>query len=135
MKTKYFFDTNILVYTVDEASPAKKAKAQEFLRAHTQSAYVSTQVLQEYYATVTRKLGIPPLMAKQLLHGLMRLQLVSIDSSVIFDAVDIQILNKVSFWDALIVAAAKSAGCNVILSEDMSGGQTIAGIRVQNPFI
>lgn len=134
MSVKYFFDTNLFIYAVDNASMAKRKQALTIIADHARDASISTQVLQEFYAAATRKLRIGSLEAKDYMRSLSHFSVVQVDSNLIFDAIDSQILNKISFWDALIVAAAKIAGCNVILSEDMSHGQIVSGIRIQNPF-
>jgi len=40
-----------------------------------------------------------------------------------------------SFWDAMIVAAARQGGAAILLNEDLNHDQVIAGVRVQNPFL
>jgi predicted nucleic acid-binding protein len=96
---------------------------------------ISTQVMQEFYVAATRKLGVPPLAAKGVLKTFSVFDTVQVSPAIIQDAVDCSILNQLSFWDSLILAAAASAGCSTVLSEDMNPGQVVLGVKVQNPFV
>jgi hypothetical protein len=79
-------------------------------------------------------LGVPPLAAKGVLKTLGVFETVQVSTALIQEAIDCSILNQVSFWDSLILAAARSAGCSTVLSEDLNPGQAILGVKVQNPF-
>ena len=136
MNGKTFIDTNVLVYSVDRHSPEKQRRAREILRTIEREGggVISTQVVQEFYVTATRKLGIDPFEAKGLLEPLSALEIVTADIALIKEAVDCSILNRISFWDALIVISAEKARCARLLTEDMNAGQTIRGVRIENPF-
>ena len=95
---------------------------------------ISTQILQEFFVAATRKIGVPPLAAKGVLKTLAVFETVQVSPALIQDAIDCSILNQVPFWDSLILAAAASAGCSRVLSEDLNPAQVILGVRVQNPF-
>lgn len=131
-----FFDTNILVYADDVAAGAKRERALALLEEHVRAgtAVLSTQVLQEFYVIATRKLGVPPALARNKVALFGRLDLVEVDLELILGAIDVQRLHQLSFWDALIVRAATVAGCSVLLSEDLQDGQLIDGLRVVNPL-
>ena len=133
---KVFLDANILVYAQDQDSPDKQRRSREIIAALAKSAtgVMSTQVLQEYYVTVTRKLGVAPLAAKSVLQTFKIFEMVQASPDLIDDAIDCSVLNKVSFWDALIIAAAASSGCAIVYSEDMNPGKTIQGVRIENPL-
>ena len=75
------------------------------------------------------------LRSKGVLKTLMVFEVVQVSPALIQEAVDCSILNELSFWDALILAAASAAGCSILYSEDLNAGQTILGVRVQNPFL
>ena len=75
------------------------------------------------------------LRSKGVLKTLMVFEVVQVSPNLIQDAIDCSILNELSFWDALILAAASAAGCSTLYSEDLNAGQTILGVRVQNPFL
>jgi predicted nucleic acid-binding protein len=133
---KVFLDTKILVYAQDQDSPAKRRRSREVIAALAQSGtgVISTQVLQKFYVTVTRKLGVAPLAAKRVLQTFKIFEIVQTSPDLIERAIDCSVLNTISFWDALIVAAAASSGCAIVYSEDLNPGQTIQGVRVENPM-
>ncbi len=138
MMSKVFLDTNILVNAADNSDTEKKEQSRALLTSFLNDGVicaVSTQVLQEFYVVATRKLGIEPLMAKDMVHSFRNYEVVRVVPDLIEDAIDISILNQLSFWDALIVAAAESARCENILTEDLNHGQVIRGVRVKNPFV
>jgi predicted nucleic acid-binding protein len=133
---KVFIDTNVLVYSVDRHDPVKQRVAREALRQieRDRCGVISTQVAQEFYVAATRKLGVEPLVAKEMVHALRRLDVVLVDMDLVGEAVDCSILNRLSFWDALIVVAAEKAGCAEVWTEDLNDGQAIRGVRLHNPF-
>ena len=134
---KTFIDTNVLVYCVDRHDPAKRKRARALLRTIQREGggVISTQVLQEFYVAVTRKLKVDPLLAKGMLNTFSALELVVIDRSLIGEAIDCSILNQLSFWDALIVVCAEKAQCTGVWTEDLNDGQTIRGVRIKNPLV
>jgi predicted nucleic acid-binding protein len=134
---KFFVDTNILVYTLDQNDPVKQQTSRALLRqSPTQNnAVISTQVLQEFYVTATQKLRVSPLLAKNILRTLQKIETISITPALIEQAIDCSILNQISFWDALIAVSAESSRCEILLTEDLNNGQLISGVLVQNPFI
>ena len=136
MSGKVFLDANILVYAQDTKSPGKQRKSRHVIAdlAESGDGVISTQVLQEFYVSATRKIGVPPLVAKGVLKTFAVFETVQVSPPLIQEAVDCSILNQISFWDALILAAAASAGCTTVYSEDLSHGQTILGVKVQNPL-
>ncbi|GAB6091092.1 PIN domain-containing protein [Spirochaeta dissipatitropha] len=133
---KVFFDTNILVYTVDKKDIEKTHKSRELIKNVTQehAPVISTQVLQEFYNASTSKLGIDKIIVKNLVHNYRNMEIVTIDLLIIEQAIDISILFQLSFWDSLILAAAEQANCTYIISEDLNNGQRIRGIEIVNPF-
>jgi predicted nucleic acid-binding protein len=133
-----FVDTNLLVYARDASEPAKQQMAQEWMKAlwATRSGRLSYQVLQEYYTTVTRKLnpGMPREQARADIAALLEWRPVEIDAAVIAKAWEIEDRYQLSWWDALIAAAATASRCSVLLTEDLSHEMLIGGVRVVNPF-
>lgn len=136
MPGRVFLDANVLVYAQDAGAAKKQRVSREIIARLSSSAdgVISTQVLQEFYVAVTRKLGVPPLAAKGILKTFAVFETVQVSPALIQEAVDCSILNQLSFWDALILAAAAAAGCGVVMSEDLNPGQVILGVKVQNPF-
>jgi len=132
-----FLDSNILFYSDDSRFPAKRKKALSLIRSHRidRSGVVSLQVLQEYFTNVTRKLGLDPAIARRKVEIFSRFHLVEPTLADVLSAIDLHRLNKISYWDALIVRCASESGCATVLSEDMQHGQTIAGVKIVNPFV
>lgn len=134
--SKVFIDTNILVYSLDRFDPIKQKKCRSLLKTLTDDfqGVISTQVMQEFYVTTVKKLGADPLLIKDILHAYERFETVIITPDTIKDAIDCSIINRLSFWDALIVAAAESARCEKLWSEDLNDGQVIRGVQIENPL-
>ena len=95
---------------------------------------ISIQVLQEYYVTATRKMGVAPLAAKSVVQSSRMFEVVQLSPDLIEQAIDRSVLSQLSFWDALIVAASAASGCTTIYSDDLNAGQVIGGVKVVNPF-
>lgn len=132
-----FFDTNVLVYADDTSSPKKQDRAIALFAQHLRhgTAVVSLQVLQEYFVAATRKLGVAPEMAQRKVEILARGRVVRFEASDVIEAIELHRLTQVSFWDDLIVHAARSAGATVLYSEDLQPGAVLGGVRVVNPFV
>jgi predicted nucleic acid-binding protein len=136
MSDRVFVDTNIFVYADDRAARTKRARARAVLSEliRTRRAVVSTQVMQEYFAAAIKKLGLSPERARSRVERLNRLDVVLVRPELILGAIDLCRLHPLSFWDALVVRSASAAGCGRLLSEDLQDGQTIDGVRIENPF-
>ena len=138
MKDKYFIDTNILVYANDRSERGKQEKAKQILfnGITNEDITVSTQVLSEFYVTVTQKIKIKLSadIAKKEIVLLKAIEIVEIDFNLIIQAINICNENKLSYWDSLIIAAAQKAKCTIIYSEDLNPGQTIDTVTIVNPF-
>ncbi len=133
---KIFIDTNVVVYALDNADPAKRDRCRAILRSAAVSGrgVVSTQILQELFVVATRKLGMDPLDAKDIVAAQENFEVVVMTPALIREAVDCSVLARLSFWDALVAVAAESAACAYLVTEDMNGGQLIRGVRVTSPF-
>jgi predicted nucleic acid-binding protein len=136
MPDRVFLDANIFVYAQDTGAPDKQRKSREIITrlAESGDGVVSTQVMQEFFVAATRKLGVDPLAAKGVLKTFTVFEIVQVSAALIHEAIDCSILNQLSFWDSLILAAAASAGCKTVLSENLNTVQNILGVKVQNPF-
>lgn len=139
MTARVFVDTNVLVYQLDPREPVKQIRARDWLD-HLwagRSGRISLQVLQEFYVTVTRKLdpGLDKETARKVVRALWTWQPVAIDGRCFETAWDLQDRFHLSWWDALIAAAAKSAECTYLLTEDLQHGQDLDGLRIVNPFL
>jgi predicted nucleic acid-binding protein len=138
MTATIFVDTNVLVYRRDSAQGDKQAQAAAWMERlwAERRARLSYQVLQEYYVSVTSKLkpGLDPESARNDVRSLLAWKPVTIDAGVVESAWVIQDRYGLSFWDALIVAAAQVANCRLLLTEDLQDGQELGDVRVVNPF-
>lgn len=136
MSDRVFVDTNVFVYAEDRSEPSKQRRAREVLarELRTGRVVVSTQVTQEYFAVATRKLKQSPKDARRRVEQMNRLNVVVVRPELILSAIDLHQLRSISFWDALVIKAASVSGCSVLLSEDLTAGEVIDGIRVVNPF-
>jgi prevent-host-death family protein len=132
-----FLDTNVLVYCDDESEPVKQQKALEVLDEHTRSrtGVVSLQVLQEYFVTACRKLGLDTGTARRKVEIFAMLIVAEPKVDDILAAIDLHRFHGFSYWDALVLRMAKQTGCSVVLSEDMQHGRVIDGVRIVNPFL
>ena len=137
MSGKTFIDTNVLLYAYDSDAGNRHLAAKALLEElwENRSGVLSTQVLQEFYVNVTRKIAKP--LARATARAIVDSYAVwCIDITVadIGAAFRIEDQARIGFWDALICAAAMKSGAERILSEDLNAGQKIAGIRIENPF-
>lgn len=131
-----FVDTNVLLYSFDTSEPRKREIALELLTAEDQLLVLSAQVLSEFYVNAVRKLAepLPESEASAAVADLTELPTVAIDAELVRDAIELSREAQVSYWDALIVAAARAAHCTRILTEDLNSGQVIGGVRIEDPF-
>ena len=134
-----FTDTNVLVYSRDTAEPEKQRKARAWM-THlwtTRQGRLSYQVLQEFYVNVTAKIGKPlsRSAAREVVQSYGRWVENFITPVTVVRASEISEIWQLSFWDSMIVATAEQDGAAELLSEDLSHGQTIAGVRISNPFV
>jgi predicted nucleic acid-binding protein len=133
-----FVDTNVLIYARDPAAAGRHARARAWLEAlwRRRLGRLSYQVLAEYYVTATRRLK-PPLpveVARADVRNLLVWRPVGQDAELLESAWAVQDRFGLSWWDALIVAAARRAGCTLLLSEDLNPGQDYGGVMVVSPF-
>jgi len=137
MSAKSFIDTNVLIYAHDVDAKGKHQVAKDLLSRlwSERSGILSAQVLQEFYVNVTRKIRSPLRKdAARLAVNSYALWCVETTPAEISAAFRIEDEAQIGFWDALIISCAAKGGATRVLSEDLSSGQRIAGILVQNPF-
>ena len=135
MTGRAFLDTNILVYAVDEADPAKQDIARALL-TKADNVVISAQVLNEFYVTITRRLkpAVAPDAAAKMVRALARLPCVAIDAQLVQLALHAAQRWQLSHWDSLVIEAARQAGCTRVLTEDLAGGANYNGLTIENPF-
>ena len=139
MSVEFFLDTNILICTFDETSPAKQARARELVEdaLKNRAGVISYQVTQEFLNVATRKF-VPPLSADQALRYLQQVlePLCSVFSSndLYRRGIDIQARWRYGFYDSLIIASALHTGCTTLYSEDLQASQAIESLTIVDPF-
>jgi predicted nucleic acid-binding protein len=139
MSDKVFVDTNILVYAHDRSAGRKHDRARALLQEIWEegSGVISTQVLQELCVSLQKK-AAPPLPIDELrriVQDFLSWEVVVNTPDAVLQALDLESRFRISFWDALILQAAESAGSALLYSEDLSAGQTFGSVRVVNPFL
>ena len=135
---KVFLDANILVYAHDISAGTKHDVARDMMAGLWKrgGGVLSTQVLQEFYVNVTQKLPKPidVSVAQKVIGDLLSWEVVVNDGKSILNAIVLQKRYKYSFWDSLIIHAALQVGATVLMTEDLSTGQKIKGMTIENPF-
>jgi predicted nucleic acid-binding protein len=138
MSGSIFVDTNVLVYSRDASRRDKQAQAAEWISHlwETGNGRLSVQVIAEFYAVVTGKLkpGMEAAKAREDVEDLFSWQPLPMTPDLIHEAWSVQDLFHLSWWDSLIVSAAKIQQCTYLLSEDFQHSQDFQGILVINPF-
>lgn len=137
--SKVFIDTNIIVYAYDISAGEKHTKAVEIMKDLWNAGHgmTSTQVLQEFFVTTTKKISKPldVITAKEIVKDLLKWKTVIVDGGIILEAIDIHREHKYSFWDSVIIASAVEGGAGTLFSEDLSDKHKIKGIVIKNPFV
>ena len=138
MSDKFFVDTNILMYAHDKAAGEKHERAKALVEDlwQNRSGAVSTQVLQELAVNLRRKAGksLDAKATRDVVSDYLAWQVVVNGGDSILEALDMEARYRISFWDALIIQAAQTAGADVLYSEDLSDGQRYGSVKVENPF-
>lgn len=141
MKDKCFLDTNVFIYAID-TSPDLKGKregARHLIEEQIQNetGVISIQVLQEFYQVSTHRIQVPLSSEEALeyLHYMAVLDTVHPEFEMLVAGIRLHEKHSISFWDALIIQAALTAGCTLLLSEDLRHGFKIDQLTVENPFL
>ena len=132
-----FLDTNILLYSISRDRGEARKREIAIALLDTENIALSVQVLQEFYVQATRTTrpdAVAHEIAVGLVHTWLRFKVQDITIPVMIDALEIKATYGLSYWDAAIVAAARSLGCRQLLSEDMGHGREIEGVQINNPF-
>lgn len=133
-----FVDTNVLVYWLDASNRSKQSRSEDWIAhlGNRRAARISFQVLQELYATLTRKVepAFDAEEARAIVRDLAAWRPVAVDLTILERAWRIQERYILSWWDAPIVAAAHSCACSALLTEDLQHGQLLGQVRVIDPF-
>ena len=137
MASRSFIDTNVLIYAEASDEPAKRQAALALLKQLYESAsgVLSTQVLQEYCNVALKKLKRPAAHVRAQLDLYEQFEIVQVTPAIIRAGLDLHHTRSVSFYDAIVLASAQTAGCNELFSEDLNTGEMIGGVRIINPFV
>jgi len=136
MSGRVFFDTNVLLYMYSSADPVKQSRARALYREYALNsrALLSTQVVQEFFVSGLRKLALPRQVLREITAALLDSPLVTVGVAHIRTAIENEERYRISFWDALILAAADAGGAEVVYTEDLNHGQRYGPVLVLNPF-
>jgi predicted nucleic acid-binding protein len=132
-----FVDTNVLLYSISRTPAEASRREIAIALLDADDIALSVQVLQEFYVQATRATrpdALPHDIAAGLIRTWLRFTIQETTLPVALGALDIKATYQLSYWDAAILAAARALGCRELLSEDMSHGQEIEGVRIVNPF-
>ena len=134
--SRSFIDTNILIYAEASDEPAKRQAALALLKQLYESAsgVLSTQVLQEYCNVALKKLKLPAAHIRAQLNLYEQFEVVQITPALIRAGLDLHQTRSISFYDAIVLASAQTAGCSDLFSEDFNAGEMCDGVRIINPF-
>jgi predicted nucleic acid-binding protein len=137
MATRSFIDTNVLVYAEASDAPLKQRAALALLKGLYEEGLgvLSTQVLQEYCNVALKKLKLPAPYVRSQLDVYEQFEVVQVTPTIIRAGLDLHQTRSVAFFDAMVLASAHAAGCNVLWSEDMNAGEVVNGVRISNPFV
>ena len=129
-------DSNVLVYAADNEAGARHDAAVDLIRrAAAGDTILPLQVLGEFFAVVTRQIGLPPKTAAGFVEDWQGVFLVAAAVPETIDhAIAAVIAHDLQFWDAMIWAVADVAGCDILLTEDMQDGRRLGRVQFVNPF-
>jgi predicted nucleic acid-binding protein len=138
MSDRYFVDTNVLVYAHDSSAGVKHERARALVEAlwRDRTGVLSTQVLQELAVNLRRKAKRPldARLTREIVADYLAWTVVANSGESILEAIDLEARYRISFWDALVLQAAHTAGADILYSEDLSDGQVYGSVRVINPL-
>ena len=135
-KGRFSLDTNILVYAVDRDAGERHVRSGELMaRAARRDCVLTVQALAEFFHATTRKKLLEPSLAGTFVRDWLNVfDVVSADETALIDAIDAVHEHGLSFWDAMIWATARQAGCSTVVSEDMQDGRRPGGVEFVDPF-
>lgn len=140
MSDRFFLDTNIFIYSFDQSAAVKARRAAELIRKAltTQKGVISYQVVQEFFNVALKRFAQPMQAAdaEQYLNTVFR-PLLGVHSSqgLYTEALRLQGLSRLSWYDSLIVAGAIQARCDLLYTEDLQHGQRFGSLQIRNPFL
>lgn len=132
----FTFDTNVLFYAADIAAGPRHHQALLLMdRSIGLNCVLTLQSLAELYNAMAKRRAVPPDKAAEIVDAYRRrFPVATANEEDLSDAIAAHRQHNISFWDAMLWATARRAGCNVILSEDLQDGRTLGGVTIRNPF-
>ena len=132
-----FVDTNVLLYSISATEPLKQPFAQQWMDLiwREDKGRISWQVIHEFYSRAVRKLGVTPPVARSVVNRLLAWSPEPTTQATVIRAWHWCDAAQVNYWDALILAAAESAGCQWLLTENFQNGQKFGVVTIVNPFL
>jgi predicted nucleic acid-binding protein len=129
-------DTNVLAYAEGVNGAQKKEQALQLIeRLPSESVFLPVQTLGELFQLLLRKLKHTPAQARTaVLAWQDAYALIETSEEVLLAAVELAVAHRFSFWDGVVLGAAREGGCRLLLSEDLQDGFTWNGVTVANPF-
>ena len=136
MAERSFIDTSVLIYAEASDAPIKQKAALALLKRlfEATQGVLSTQVLQEYCNVALKKLRLPAAHVRAQLEMYEQFEVIQVTPVIIRAGLELHQSMSIAFFDAIILASAQTAGCSVLMSEDMNTGETVGGVRIVNPF-
>lgn len=133
---KFTFDANILVYAFDEADHRRPAARALLQQAIGRDCILTVQSLGEFYVVATRKRKVAPDVALREVSRFRKVfQTIEADADCVEEAAKTSQWHRLQFWDAMLLATARRAGCSVVFSEDGHDGLNLNGVTLINPFL
>lgn len=132
-----FVDTNVLLYAVSTAQDEKRKARIALDILNSEDLALSVQVLQEFYVQATRPKKSACLTHEQavlLIEAFLRFPVQETTISLVRASLDAKDLFQISYWDSAIIEAARTLGCEIVLTEDLGSGRDFDGVKVENPF-
>jgi predicted nucleic acid-binding protein len=135
--SRFFVDTNVLLYSLDPGNVEKRDRARQWLKAlwENGAGCLSWQVLHEFYVNAVRKMGAPPLEVRATVEVFCEWRPIDNSLEMVQRAWQWSDEAQLSYWDSMIVAAAERGGCSWLLSEDFQTGRKLAGVTIVSPFV
>ena len=136
MAERSFIDTSVLIYAEASDAPIKQKAALALLKRlfEATQGVLSTQVLQEYCNVALKKLRLPAAHVRAQLEMYEQFEVIQVTPEIIRAGLELHQSMSIAFFDAIILASAQTAGCSVLMSEDMNTGETVGSVRIVNPF-
>lgn len=131
-----FVDANVFVYARDPRDPRKQERAAQWIDMlwRERLGRTSVQAISEFHAVATRKLGFPAERAWQYAERYFAWRPIPVDEVLLRRAREIEQRTRLSWWDAMIAAAAQIQECALLLTEDLQDGMTLGSVTVRSPF-